>query len=67
MHAVVCGLSVLAVVRSMVYPRLLEAFAAAIVFAVHPVHAEAVSNITGERTSVQSEHIMFGVHCTNPH
>mmetsp|Transcript_30524 Transcript_30524/g.58776 ORF Transcript_30524/g.58776 Transcript_30524/m.58776 type:complete len:753 (-) Transcript_30524:423-2681(-) len=63
MHAVVCGLSVLAVVRSMVYPRLLEAFAAAIVFAVHPVHAEAVSNITGRAEVLSALLYLCGFLC----
>jgi hypothetical protein len=63
MHAAVCFLAVPTVARSQPQRRPLEAAAGALTFAVHPVHAEAVSNITGRAEVLAAIFFLLGFLC----
>lgn len=62
-HAVVCFLTVPTVLLSQPASRPLEALGSALTFAVHPVHAESVSNITGRAELLAALFFMLGFLC----
>jgi len=63
MHAVVCFLTVPTVLLSQPASRPWEALGGALTFAVHPVHAESVSNITGRAEVLAALFFMLGFIC----